>query len=159
MDQWNPQLWVHVQCRCLETLALEVSIGHKSMSVILPIGLCSEANRGRRDRDHMVVGFTTTYTISTYHHQCCEFEYCSGDTTLCDKVYQWLVAGLWWSPGTPVSSTNKTSPHKITEILLKVALNTINQNQSQWLFTTLPSRPTNQIQHTLHPRCFLHDNK
>ena len=24
-------------------------------------------NRGRRDRDHMVVGFTTTYVISAYH--------------------------------------------------------------------------------------------
>jgi hypothetical protein len=28
-------------------------------------------------------------------------------------------------PGTPVSSTNKTDCHDITEILLKVALNTI----------------------------------
>ena len=24
--------------------------------------------RGRRGRDRMVVGFTTTYAISTYHH-------------------------------------------------------------------------------------------
>jgi hypothetical protein len=31
----------------------------------------------------------------------------------------------WFSPGTPVSSTNKTDRHDITEILLKVALNTI----------------------------------
>ena len=30
-------------------------------------------------------------------------------------------------PGTPVSSTNKTDRHDITEILLKVALNTIKQ--------------------------------
>ena len=30
------------------------------------------------------------------------------------------------SPGTPVSSTNKTDRHDITEILLKVALSTIN---------------------------------
>ena len=29
--------------------------------------------RGRRDRDRMVVGFTTTYAISAYHHWC-EFE-------------------------------------------------------------------------------------
>jgi hypothetical protein len=29
------------------------------------------------------------------------------------------------SPGTPVSSTNKTYQHDIVEILLKVALNTI----------------------------------
>jgi len=31
------------------------------------------------------------------------------------------------SLGTPVSFTNKTDRHDITEILLKVALNTINQ--------------------------------
>jgi hypothetical protein len=29
---------------------------------------------GRRGRDRMVVGFTTTYAISAYHHYCCEFE-------------------------------------------------------------------------------------
>jgi hypothetical protein len=51
------------------------------------------------------------------------------DTTLCDKVYQWLTAGLWlwFSPGTLVSSTNKADCHNITDILLKVVLNTINQ--------------------------------
>jgi len=38
------------------------------------------------------------------------------DTSLCDKV----------SPGTPVSSTYKSDRHNIAEILLKVALNTIN---------------------------------
>jgi hypothetical protein len=31
----------------------------------------------------------------------------------------------WFSPGSPVSSTNKTDRHDITEILLKVTLNTI----------------------------------
>jgi hypothetical protein len=41
------------------------------------------------------------------------------------------AAGRWFSPGTLVSSTNKTDRHDITEILLKVALNTISQpNQS-----------------------------
>ena len=49
------------------------------------------------------------------------------DTTLCDKVYQWLATGTWFSPGTPVSSTNKTDHQDITEIMLKVVLNTINQ--------------------------------
>jgi len=34
----------------------------------------------------------------------------------------------WFSPGLPVSSINKTDRHDITEILLKVALNTINQS-------------------------------
>jgi len=47
--------------------------------------------------------------------------------TLCDKVCQWLVAGWWFSPRPPVSSTNKTDHHNITEILLKVALKTIKQ--------------------------------
>jgi hypothetical protein len=45
--------------------------------------------------------------------------------TLCDKVYQWLAICRWFSAGTPVSSTNKTGSHDITEILLKVASNTI----------------------------------
>jgi hypothetical protein len=35
------------------------------------------------------------------------------------------VTGLWFTPGTPVSFTNKTDRHNITEILLKVALSTI----------------------------------
>ena len=51
------------------------------------------------------------------------------DTTLCDKVCQWLEAGRWFSPGTPVSSTNKTDRHDITKILLKVTLNNINQSK------------------------------
>ena len=33
-----------------------------------------------------------------------------------------LYQGRWFSPGTPVSSTNKTDRHDITEILLKAAL-------------------------------------
>ena len=44
-----------------------------------------------------------------------------------DKVYQLLAHGRLFSPGTPASSTTKTGRHDITEILLKVVLNTINQ--------------------------------
>jgi hypothetical protein len=44
-----------------------------------------------------------------------------------DKVYQLLAHGRWFSPGTPASSTTKTGRHDIAEILLKVALNIINQ--------------------------------
>jgi hypothetical protein len=47
-------------------------------------------------------------------------------TTLCDKVCQWLQAVWWLSPGTPVSSTNKSGRYDITERVLKVTLNTIN---------------------------------
>ena len=46
-------------------------------------------------------------------------------TLNCDKVCPWLAAGLWFSPGTPVTSTNKTDHYDIAETLLKVALNTI----------------------------------
>ena len=49
------------------------------------------------------------------------------DITLCDKVCQWLVTGRWISPGPTVFSTNKTDRHDITEILLRVALNTISE--------------------------------
>jgi hypothetical protein len=48
-------------------------------------------------------------------------------TTLCNKVCQWLVTGWWFSPGSSVSSTNKCDRHDLIEIVLKVALNTINQ--------------------------------
>jgi hypothetical protein len=39
------------------------------------------------------------------------------DTTLRDKICQWLKAGQWFSP---ISSTNKTDCNDITEIVLKV---------------------------------------
>jgi hypothetical protein len=84
----------------------------------------------------LVVGFTTIYAISAYHHWCCEFESRSGrgvlHTTLCDKVCQWLATSRWFSPGFPISSTNKTDRHDITEILLKVALNAITHNHISW---------------------------
>ena len=62
------------------------------------------------------------------------------DTTLCDEVCQWLATGWWFSLGTSVSSTNKTDRHDITEILLKVALNTINLNQNHDVIMCLMSR-------------------
>ena len=48
-------------------------------------------------------------------------------TAASDKVYQLLTHGQWFSPA---SSTTKTGRHDIVEILLKVALNTINQIKS-----------------------------
>jgi precorrin-6B methylase 2 len=80
---------------------------------------------GPRCRDRLVIGFITTYAISFYHHWCTEFEsrsrWCVQHYV---KVCQRLATGRWFSPGSPVSSTNKTDRHDITEILLKVALNT-----------------------------------
>jgi hypothetical protein len=49
-------------------------------------------------------------------------------TILCDKVCQLFATGRCFSPGPPVSSTNKTDHYDITEILLKVALNIIKLN-------------------------------
>jgi hypothetical protein len=44
------------------------------------------------------------------------------------------MTGRYFSPGTPVSSTNKTDLHDIAKILFRVALNTINQtNPNQTL--------------------------
>jgi hypothetical protein len=53
--------------------------------------------------------------------------------TLLTLVCQWLAAGQWFSPGPPFSSTNKTDCHDITEILLKVALITMNLTLSKIL--------------------------
>jgi hypothetical protein len=52
-----------------------------------------------------------------------------------DKVYQLLVHGRWFSPGTLASSTTKTGSHDIAKILLKVALSTINQLKSNQINT------------------------
>ena len=74
--------------------------------------------RGRRGRDRMVVGFITTYAISAYHHQVC----------------QWLATGWWFSSVVSVSPTNKTD---ITEKKrLKVELNIII---TQWTQSSLSS--------------------
>ena len=53
--------------------------GLRSFILHIPCTFMSYRNRGRRDR--MVVGFTTIYAISVYHHKRCEFKFCSG------KVY------------------------------------------------------------------------
>ena len=93
----------------------------------------------------IVYTFFCTYTncnqtISAYHHWiwCSELKSFHSEAYsiqhLCDKVCQWFATGLWLSQSTPVSSTNKTDRHDITEILLKVALNTINQKTLRfWL--------------------------
>ena len=53
------------------------------------------------------------------------------DITLCDKICQWLATGQWFSPGTQVSSTNKTDCHNIAKILLNVVLDTITPSPTQ----------------------------
>jgi hypothetical protein len=41
---------------------------------LTPLSTIFPLYRGSRGRDRTVVGFTTTYAISTYYHWCCEFE-------------------------------------------------------------------------------------
>jgi hypothetical protein len=57
---------------------------------------------------------------------------------------QWLAAGWWFSLGTQISSTNKTDRHDITEMLLKVASNTINltiyMNKRCYFFIPSPTK-------------------
>jgi hypothetical protein len=50
-----------------------------------------------------------------------KFAFVSVSAKLVKSLYNYLN---FFSPGTPVSSTNKTDRHDITEILLKVVLNT-----------------------------------
>ena len=51
-----------------------------------------------------------------------------------DKVYQFPAHGRRFSPGTTTSSTTKTGRNDIAEILLKVALNTINQSNHKSIY-------------------------
>jgi hypothetical protein len=77
---------------------------------------------GRRGRDRVVVGFTTTYAISADHHWCCEFE--SGRVVQ-HYVIKYVsdlrqVGDFLRVPRFP---SYKTDRHDITNLLLKVALN------------------------------------
>jgi hypothetical protein len=48
------------------------------------------------------------------------------------------MVSLWFSLSTPVSSTNKTDRHDITELLLKVALNTITLFMAIYIMVDMP---------------------
>jgi hypothetical protein len=50
---------------------------------------------GLRGRDRMVVGFTTTYAISAYHHKRCEFESCSGEVYSIQHYEIKFASDLW----------------------------------------------------------------
>ena len=75
---------------------------------------------------------TNTPSFVNYKKRCTRLAAAS------DKVYQLLAQGRWFSPATPASSTTKTGPHDIAEILLKVALNTKNSNSISFLLQILP---------------------
>ena len=81
---------------------------------------------GRRGHNRMVVGYITTHAISAYHHWHCNQDH---DQERCTRynITWWFVSDLWrvggflrvhWFPPPTVR-------HQITEILLKMTLNTI----------------------------------
>jgi hypothetical protein len=76
-----------------------------------------------------------------------EFESCSREVYSIQyyviKFCQWPAPDLWFCLGIPVFSTNKTDDNDITEILLKVALNTIN------LTSSLPGDSINAKHHKI----------
>ena len=63
-----------------------------------------------------------------YRKGCTQLAYAS------DTVYQLLAHGRWFSPA---STTAKTGHHSIAEILLKVALNTMDRQFRSWWYHKL----------------------
>ena len=57
-------------------------------------------------------------------------KWCTRLADASDKASQLLAHGRWLSLSTPTSSTTETGRQDIAEILLKVALSTINQVKS-----------------------------
>jgi len=53
-----------------------------------------------------VVGFITTFIQLVFESR--SWQDALDTTLICDKSFQWLAAGCWFSPGTRVLSTNKT---------------------------------------------------
>ena len=109
----------------------------------------------------VVAWFTTTYAISAYHPLMLwvRISIRARYTTLCDKVCQWLATGRWFSPDPPVSSTNKSDRHDITEILLKVVLNSIKQTTkpfSLFQFIYFKFSPKKRNKTFLNHYIFLH---
>ena len=83
---------------------LTLNIFNCSMTNGSSLGIYINIRQGRNGCDSMVDRFPTTYVISAYCHESFDFEFHSWrgvlDTTICDKVYQWLAADQWFSPGT-----------------------------------------------------------
>jgi hypothetical protein len=67
--------------------------------------LCTNKNHSYKHIYRKIINYTPTWSLQ-------------------DSTPTWSLQD---STRTPVSSTNKTDRHDITEILLRVALNTINQ--------------------------------
>ena len=111
------------------------------MSYVFPLSgpgwlneLCNSPLRARVAQCVMYLDYLATHTsLSPIQHGFVTgfVNHKKGCTRLAaasDNAYQLHAHGRWFSPGTSASSTTKTGCHNIVEIVLKVALNTINQN-------------------------------
>ena len=117
----------------LNSTSLPTENVRKYYSIIQSIQIANKCTsiKGHHGRDHMVVGFTTTYVISAYHYKVHKSNPTRGEVySLQHYMIKFVsdlrqVSGFLWVLHTWLSSTNKTDCHNITETLLKVALNTI----------------------------------
>jgi hypothetical protein len=75
--------------------------------------------------------------------------------TLCDKFCQLLATGRWFSPGTPISSTNKTNCHDIAEMLLKVELHLIHQEKPMYASSSRKCSVCSDWSHNMNARDYL----
>jgi hypothetical protein len=87
------------------------------------------AKSGLCGSDRMVVGFMTSYAIHDYHHWCREFTSCSGEVySIQHYVIKFVIdlrqvgSFLWFPPAIKLTAMIIDN---ITEIMLKVSLNTI----------------------------------
>jgi hypothetical protein len=96
----------------------------------------------------MVVGYTTTYAISAYHHWCCEF---ASRSTLCDEVCQWLATGRLhkkWEKFQYFSRSLKpVQPHKVNCRMCNLNLFKSGQTKERpswsygsWIYNSLCNR-------------------
>jgi hypothetical protein len=68
------------------------------------------------------------------------------------SIQNYVIVCQWFSPGTPVSPTNKTDIHNITDILLKPKLTTITLMHPRYLITA--KRNNQSIRHRHKFRLF-----
>jgi len=101
-------------------------IRHLRNNYVTALYGCILSIRGSRGRDRMVDEFTTTYAIITKLVSSIPAHSEVYSMQLYLIKFSVTCADRWFFPGTLVSSTIKTDRHEITEIFLKLTLNTTN---------------------------------
>ena len=102
---------------------------HASICVYWVWHLCKITNFIKMICTHHLIKYVVLYNIKlvTWGRLMVFSEYCDLGQIDGFLWVLWLGADWWFSLSTVASSTNKTYLHYITEILLKVVLNTTNQ--------------------------------